>query len=96
MEEHLYVVTYDVSDPKRWCQVFKLMNGYGEWLQLSVFQCRMSRKRQAMLVSELYRLIDDETDHVLILDVGPADGIEPRVTSLGKTFKPVEREAIVV
>lgn len=96
MEEHLYVVTYDVSEPKRWRRVFKVMNGYGEWLQLSVFQCRMSKKRQTMLMTELHRLIDDEEDHVLMLDVGPAEGVEPRVTSLGKTFKPVEREAIVV
>lgn len=43
MDEHLYIVTYDIRDPKRWRRVFKIMNGYGEWVQLSVFQCRMSR-----------------------------------------------------
>ena len=38
-EEHLFVIVYDISDTKRWRRVFRLMNGYGEWLQLSVFQC---------------------------------------------------------
>ncbi len=96
MEEHLFVVTYDVRDQKRWRRVFKMMNGYGKWLQLSVFQCRMSRKRQAMLTAELDRLIEHDEDHVLMLDIGPAEGVEPRVTSLGKAFRPVEREAIIV
>lgn len=96
MEEHLYIVTYDVGEPKRWRRVFKLMNGYGQWLQLSVFQCRMSRKRQAMLMAELDRLIEYDEDHVLMLDIGPAEGVEPRVTSLGKAFRPVEREPIIV
>ena len=49
MPEHLYIVAYDISDPKRWRKVFKVMNGYGAWVQLSVFQCRMSRQRRAEL-----------------------------------------------
>ncbi|MFA7096009.1 MAG: CRISPR-associated endonuclease Cas2, partial [Gammaproteobacteria bacterium] len=45
MDERLYIVSYDIADAKRWRAVFKIMKGYGEWLQLSVFQCRMSRRR---------------------------------------------------
>ncbi len=29
----------------RRCPALKTMNGFGEWLQLSVFQCRLSRRR---------------------------------------------------
>src|SRR5690606_2499180 len=47
MDEHLYLVTYDIRDDKRWRRVFKTMKGFGEWLQLSVFQCRLSRRRHA-------------------------------------------------
>lgn len=39
VEERLYIVTYDISNERRWRRVFKLMHGYGRWLQLSVFQC---------------------------------------------------------
>jgi len=35
-DERLFIVTYDISDAKRWRRVFKVMHGYGEWLQLSV------------------------------------------------------------
>lgn len=96
MDEHLYIVTYDISDPKRWRAVFKLMNGYGEWLQLSVFQCRLSRRRHVELVATLDEIILDDHDHVVMVDVGPADKVVPRVISLGKVFRPIEREPVVV
>jgi len=96
MEEHLYIVTYDISDQKRWRKVFKLMNGYGEWLQLSVFQCRLSRRRHAELLATLDEMILREHDHVLMLDIGLADKVDPRVISLGKSFEPVQREPVIV
>lgn len=95
-EEHLYLVAYDISDAKRWRRVFKLMQAYGEWVQLSVFQCRMSRQRHAELVALLDGIIHHEFDHVLIMDVGVADQVDPRVVSLGKTFEAVERSPVIV
>ncbi|MCG5533950.1 MULTISPECIES: CRISPR-associated endonuclease Cas2 [unclassified Halorhodospira] len=96
MEERLYVVAYDIRDQKRWRRVFKIMKGYGEWLQLSVFQCRLSQKRHAELIALLDGIIQHDVDHVVLLEVGPADRVEPKVTSLGKTFEPVEREPTIV
>ena len=96
MDEHLYIITYDISDQKRWRSIFKLLNGYGEWLQLSVFQCRLSRRRHAELVATLDELIHHKEDHVIILDVGAAGSVKPRVVSLGKDFQPVEKEPVIV
>ncbi len=94
--ENLFIVTYDISDPKRWRRVFKLMKGFGEWLQLSVFQCRMSPRRHAELTALLDGIIHHDHDHILMLDLGPAESVKPRVISLGKTFKPVDREPVIV
>ena len=94
--EHLYIVVYDIADPKRWRRVFKLMQGYGEWVQLSVFQCRLSRRRHAGLVARLDALIDHGEDHVVLVDVGVAEGIEPRIVSLGKGFQALRREPVIV
>ena len=96
MEEHLFIVTYDIGDEKRWRRVFRLMNGYGEWVQLSVFQCRLSRRRHAELIALLDGIIHHKEDHVVLLDIGPAEHVVPRVVSLGKDFRPIEREAVVV
>jgi CRISPR-associated protein Cas2 len=96
MSDHVYIITYDISDAKRWRRVFKTMNGYGEWLQLSVFQCRLSRRRRQELAMSLDQLIHHRDDHVLILDLGPADKVEVNVESLGKSFEAVAREPVIV
>ena len=96
VEERLYIVTYDISDDRRWRRVFKLMRGYGRWLQLSVFQCRLSAARRAEMARRLEEVIHGRDDHVLIMDRGPADKVDPRVESLGKTFEAVTRVAVVI
>jgi CRISPR-associated protein Cas2 len=97
VDEHLYLVTYDISNPKRWRAVYGLMHGYGKWLQLSVFQCRLSRRRHAEMLATLDQIIHHDQDHVLIMDLGIAESVAPRVTSLGKTaFEAVQREPVIV
>jgi CRISPR-associated protein Cas2 len=95
-EEHLYVVTYDITDDKRWRRLFKLMRGYGEWLQLSVFQCRLSRSRQIELVAQINEILKLADDHLLMLDLGPAENVRPKVTSIGKAFAAIERAPVIV
>ena len=31
IDERLYIVSYDISNDRRWRRVFKLMRGYGQW-----------------------------------------------------------------
>lgn len=96
-DERLYFVVYDISDPRRWRSVFRTMHGYGEWVQLSVFQCRLTRVRHAELIADLDNTIHHDEDHVVIIDLGEADKVKPRVVSLGKrSFSPVAREPIIV
>jgi CRISPR-associated protein Cas2 len=95
-DEHLYIVAYDIADPKRWRRIFRLMEGFGDWLQLSVFQCRLSRQRHAELVALLDGIIHHDDDHVVLMDLGQADQVVPRIVSLGKTYAAVERAPIIV
>ena len=96
MDEHLYIVAYDIADAKRWRKVFKLMNGYGAWVQLSVFQARMNKRRHAELLARLDHMIDHNADHVVLADLGVADKVEPRIVSLGKPFHSMQREPVIV
>jgi|SRR5579875_1169179 len=95
-DEHLYIVAYDIADPKRWRRVFRVMEGFGEWLQLSVFHCRLSARRHAELVQLLDTIIHHEADHVILMDLGIADHVEPRIVSLGKTYNAIERGPVIV
>jgi len=72
------------------------MEGFGEWLQLSVFQCRLSIQRHAELIALLDGIIHHSDDHVVLVDVGLADHVVPRVVSLGKAYNAVERAPVIV
>jgi len=95
-DERLYIVTYDIADQRRWRRVFRIMKGYGRWLQLSVFQCRLTARRRADMSARLEKEIHHREDHVLIVDVGPADKVDPKVESLGKSFESVKRRVVIV
>ena len=95
-DEHLYVVAYDIAAPRRWRKVFRIMQGYGEWVQLSVFQCRLTRRRHIELKLALEAVVNHAEDYVIILDLGLAATIRPRVESLGKPFSVVDRGPVIV
>ncbi|MBX5484647.1 MAG: CRISPR-associated endonuclease Cas2 [Myxococcaceae bacterium] len=90
-----YLVTYDISDPKRLRKVFKLMKDYGDHLQLSVFRCDLSRMQVAQLKMELLKVINADADQVLLIDLGPAEGRGGEVfESLGRPY--VEGEVTLI
>ena len=96
-DERLYLVVYDIASSSRWRAIYRTMHGFGEWVQLSVFQCRLTRLRHAELIATLDDTIHHTEDHVVILDLGPADKVEPKVQSLGKrSFTAIQREPIIV
>ena len=95
--ERIYIVAYDIGDQKRWRRVFRTMQGYGEWVQLSVFQCRLTPQRHAELVADLDGMIHHGEDHVVLMDMGLAEAVKPRVVSLGKReFNPLQRQPVIV
>jgi CRISPR-associated protein Cas2 len=92
-----YIVSYDVSDPRRLRQVFKVMRGYGDHLQLSVFRCELNDRELIELRAKLASIIHNDQDQVLFIDLGPADGkAKQAIRSLGRTYTHPERHAVVV
>lgn len=96
MNDHLYIVSYDIRNDRRWRKVFKIMKGYGEWLQFSIFQCQLSKMRLVRLRGALEQVIKHDEDHVLIMDLGASESIKPKIQSLGLPFKPVSTDSVVV
>lgn len=92
-----YIVTYDISDPARLRKVFKLMKGYGEHLQFSVFRCDLTKMTLATMKADLTAIIHAQEDQVLIIDVGPTEGRgEEVVESLGRAYVDRGRKPNVV
>lgn len=92
-----YIVTYDICDPKRLRRVYKLMRGWGEHLQLSVFRCELNKRELIEVRAGLATLIHHDEDQVLFVDIGPVEGRgSVSISALGKPYQPPERRALVV
>lgn len=59
-----YVICYDIANPRRLGRVARLLEGYGERVQESVFECRLDGDHLRRLKAELAREIDGERDRV--------------------------------
>lgn len=92
-----YIVTYDISDPKRLRLVFRVMRGFGDHLQLSVFSCELTPTERVRCESALRTVMNLNEDQVLFIDTGPAEGRGAgAVTSLGRPYTNPEWHAVVV
>jgi CRISPR-associated protein Cas2 len=58
----LYVIAYDIPDDKRRNRVARALEGHGERVQYSVFECRLTAKQLKALWEELGELVEKEQD----------------------------------
>jgi CRISPR-associated protein Cas2 len=92
-----YLVCYDICDEKRLRRVFKIMRGWGDHLQYSVFECQLTPSDFIRLRGELADEIHHTEDQVLFVNLGPAEGRGDRViTALGKPYTRVDAPCFVV
>jgi CRISPR-associated protein Cas2 len=61
-ERRDFLVTYDICDDKRLKAIFKLMRGYGDHLQYSVFRCSLTKTEKMELMSKLSQIIQHAVD----------------------------------
>jgi len=65
-----YLVSYDISNPKRLRRVARTLEGFGVRLQYSVFECPRDDLRLARLKAELHHLLRHDEDQVLFVSLG--------------------------
>lgn len=81
------LVTYDIADTdtsgaSRLRRIADVCEKYGQRVQLSVFECRLSKTRLARLVGEVEDIIDPNLDSVLVYRF--PGGIEAATLRLGR------------
>ena len=93
----VYLVCYDVRDPKRLRRVYKTMRGFGDHLQLSVFRCELSDANKVRMLTALNAILKKDEDQALVFRFGPVEGkYTLQVDCVGTPYIPGEHEAIVV
>lgn len=64
------LVCYDIRDPARWRNVYRIVRGAGTRVQYSIFRCRLDDRETAQLRWELSKVMDS-ADSLLIVDLCP-------------------------
>lgn len=93
----VYLICYDITEPKRWRQVYKLMVGHGDWLQYSVFRCELSGRELATLIGRLSALIKHDEDQILFFPLGPREGLrDADIRAVGRPYVPRDKGPVIV
>jgi CRISPR-associated protein Cas2 len=71
---NVYLVAYDVADPKRLRRTYQTMLGHGDPVQYSIFYCELSPIERQQLKQRLWDELNWDEDRVLIVDLGPVGG----------------------
>lgn len=68
------LIAYDVSDDKRLRRIFKLLRGYGDHIQYSVFLCRLTDKDRFVLKEKIKDILNFKKDQVILIPLGAVGG----------------------
>ena len=86
MKRSLYLVAYDVRDPKRLRAALKAVRAFATGGQKSVHECFLTDGERRQLVRNLGEAIEPAVDQAIVLRLDPRGQIE----TLGVGIKPTD------
>lgn len=90
-----HLIAYDISDPKRLRQVIKIMEGYGQRLQYSVFLCDLSGVEYIRWQADILAVVRLDQDSVVTIDLGALPSPTP-IRAIGRPRSLPETGATIV
>lgn len=100
MSRRHILVSYDIADEKRVKRVQKVVSDVTDRVQYSVYCGQFSRKDLVILKERLRRVLNQDQDQVLFLDLGAVHGtddeaIDLGIEHLGRPWSPKERTHLI-
>lgn len=92
--EMFVVVSYDVPDDRRRLKVMKTLEGYGQRVQYSVFECWLTGASYGQLRQRLGKLIDGKEDDVRFYEL--CKSCQAARKGLGRGKPQARKEHVVV
>lgn len=80
-ETLLYLIAYDIPNDKRRTKTHKILSGFGDWTQYSVFECFLDKRELVSLRAKLQDVLDPAEDSVRIYPL--CDACQKRVETIG-------------
>ena len=65
----LYLIAYDISNTKRRNRIADKLSEYGERINLSVFECRLTPAQYSDIKNYLVEQINEKTDRIKIYPI---------------------------
>lgn len=92
-----YLVCYDIRDAKRLRRVFRILKGYGEHWQFSIFFCMLKEIDRVRLQTDLEEEMNLKEDQTMIIDMGPNEKEAREAAAvIGQSLPEFENRIIVV
>lgn len=96
MAKRRFIVSYDVSSPRRLRRVAKVLQSFGRRIQYSVFECLLDPLRLVKVKGALEREINHEQDQVLFISMRRSPGGDNlEISSLGRPYSEAPRLTII-
>jgi CRISPR-associated protein Cas2 len=93
----LWLVAYDIRDPARGRRVHRVMRGFGDHTQFSVFRCILSDLQVARLKDRLVRVLKPTEDQVILVPLGSPSGRAAKgIVTLGVRLEEPERVVRII
>lgn len=93
-----YVVSYDIPDDRRRTKIAKILQGYGDRIQYSVFIVIARPANLQRLRAKLKQKIIATEDSIAMFDLGPFNEADPEkhLTYLGRSRETTATDIIVI
>lgn len=92
-QSSLYVVAYDIPDDKRRTKVHKVLKGFGQWTEFSLFECFLTKKELLQMRAKLDKHLHPGTDKVRIYII--CDACLSKIETVGIP-EPVEETSYLI
>jgi len=96
---HYVLVSYDISNDKRLRKMFKLLRGYGEHVQFSIFLCQLTPSDVAVLSEKIKDIINHKEDQSIMITLGPVEGKKESLPDhwriMGRPFIPIDNSVMI-
>lgn len=83
----LYLVSYDIPDTPRRTKVAKILDDFGDRVQLSVFECLMDAALLEKMTERLRKAVDESEDSIRIYAVCGSCEKAIKIIGQGKVSK---------
>lgn len=84
MARRRFLIAYDIAHPRRLRLTCRIMEGYGDRLQYSVFLCDLSDAEMATWEREIRTVLDLAQDSIVVIDLGRPGAIAVRCIGLAR------------